>query len=170
MHSRAVAIAVLLGLSGAAGCGGDDGGERSATAATAGPTRAAFIAEADALCRRTNAQIAATNTRITQINRTATSERQALEDAAPLLAETYDAQRASVAELRALEPPAGDEAAVTRIVAGVEQQVAAVGQVADAAQAGDAARVRALGEDLQTTRTRVRGLFQGYGFEVCGRG
>jgi hypothetical protein len=171
MRVLAAAIAVSLGLAGAAGCGGDDGAPGgAATGAAAAPTRAAFIAEADAVCRRTNVRIAATNARIAQINRTATSEREALAEAAPLLAETSAAQRESVGEIRALEPPDGDEAAVARIVAGIEQQVATVGQVADAARSGDAARVRALGAELQTTRTRVRGLFQGYGFEVCGRG
>lgn len=168
-----VLICVLLCVPAvAAGCGDDGGGSTgSATtsASTAAPTRAAFVAQGDALCRRANARIAATNERIAQINRTATSADRALAEAAPLLAATYAEQRRYVAEFRALTPPAGEEETIDGIVAGIEQQVGLVGQVADAAQAGDVARVRTLGASLKTTRTRVRGLLQGYGFQVCGR-
>jgi ABC-type transporter Mla subunit MlaD len=158
-----------VGLTAASGCGGD-GDDAPTTAATSAPSRAAFIAQADAVCRRTNERIAATNARITQINRTATSESGALADAAPLLAETHRTQQASLAELRELAPPAGDEQTVDEIVRGLEQQVATVGSVAEAARAGDAARVRSLGSELQDVRSRAAALLRGYGFRVCGRG
>lgn len=158
----------MTSLVAASGCG-DDGGDTTTTTTAAAPTRAAYIAQGDAVCRRTNAGIAATNARIAQINRTATDAQQALADAAPLLATTAKAQRASAAEFRALQPPAGDTAEVAAIVAGIDEQVALVGEVADAAAAGDVARIKTLGAQLRTTRDRVRGLLQGYGFKVCGR-
>lgn len=158
-----VTVLAVLCAAVAAGCGGDDdsGGEAS--------TRAAYIAQGDAICRKANAEIAATNARINQIERSATSAGQALKEAAPLLQQTADDQRASVAEFRALSAPAEDEAQVEKIVAGITDQVELVGKLADAAQAGDAARVQALGAELAGTRDRVRSLFQGFGFAECGR-
>lgn len=167
----ALALLAVLCLALATGCGGDDGPGTTGTTGTSAttPTRAAFIAQGDAVCRETNARIAASNARIAQINRTATDAKQALADAAPIFAETYDEQRDSVARFRALTPPAGDEQTVDAIVAGIEQQVSLVGQAAEAAAAGDVAQLQAVGAQMRSTRTRVRGLLQGYGFKECGR-
>lgn len=164
MRLLASALAVLCAAV-AAGCGGTDADDETAGA----PTRAAYIAAGDAVCRKANAGIAATNARIAEINRTATDPRQALTDAAPLLAETAKDQRAYVAEFRALDRPAGEDAAVDEIVAGIGSQVTLVEEVADAAAAGDVERIQALGTDLRSTRDRVRDLLQGYGFTECGR-
>lgn len=164
MRLTATVLAVLCAV--AAGCGGDDGGDGSGGDASA---RAAYIEQGDAICRKANAEIAATNARINQIERSATSAGQALKDAAPLLQQTADDQRASVAEFRALNAPDADQAQVEKIVAGITEQVALVGKLADAAQAGDAAQVQALGAELAGTRDRVRSLFQGFGFAECGR-
>ncbi|HMS63083.1 MAG TPA: hypothetical protein PKD63_12460 [Solirubrobacteraceae bacterium] len=167
MRPRVTVLAVLC-LAVVSGCGGDD--EPGTTGASAAaPTRAAFIAQGDAVCRQTNARIAASNARIARINRTATDAKQALADAAPVFAETYDEQRGSVERFRALTPPAGDEQTGDTIVAGIEQQVALVGQASEAAAAGDVAQLQELGTQLRSTRTRVRGLLQGYGFKECGR-
>lgn len=165
------ALATLVLAIATSGCGGGDGGASATTGgatSTAAPTRAAYIAQADAICRRTNERTAGTNEQIAEINRRATSTESALAQAAPILAEAYRSQRASVAEFRALPAPAGDAAAVDRVVAGIEEQVALIGRIADAADAGDAARMRALSAELKLTRARVRGLLQGYGFRVCG--
>ncbi len=121
------------------------------------------------MCRQTNARIAASNARIAQINRTATNAKQALADAAPVFAETYDEQRGSVERFKALTPPAGDEQTVDRIVSGIEQQVSLVGQASEAAAAGDVAQLQELAAQLRGTRPRVRSLLQGYGFKECGR-
>jgi hypothetical protein len=161
----AAAVLVVSCLAVASGCGGDDANGGSDEART----RAAYIAQADAICRRANAGIAATNARISQINRTATDAQRALSAAAPLLAGAAEAQRASFKEFRALTPPAGDADTVARMVAGIEEQVAVVGQVADAAAAGDVERMQTLGTQLPRTRDRVRSLLQGYGFKECGR-
>jgi hypothetical protein len=75
-----------------------------------------------------------------------------------------------VAKFRDLTPPAGDEETVDKIVAALEQQTALVGQAADAADSGNAERLSALGTEADATRTRVRGLLQGYGFRKCGSG
>lgn len=161
-------IPVLLSLA-VAGCG-DSGDATTGAGTTAGETssREAYIARGDAVCERTNTRIAATNARISEVNRTATTADRAMAEAAPLLADTYRTQRASTAEFRAIPAPAGDEAEVDRIVAGVEEQVALVGRIADAAAAGDADRLRASSAELKVTRARVRALLQGYGFRVCG--
>jgi hypothetical protein len=164
MRAAAAVLAVSC-LAVASGCGGDGGNGGSDPA----PTRAAYISQADAICRRANAGIAATNAQITQINRTATDARRALSVAAPLLAGAAKAQRASLEEFRALTPPTADADTVAGMVAGIEEQVALVGKVADAASAGDVARIQTLGTRLRSTRDRVRSLLQGYGFKECGR-
>lgn len=167
---RRVIVLALVCLVTVPGCGGDDGGSGATDATTAAPpTRSAYIAQGDEVCRQANAQITASNAKIARINATATDAGQALADAAPIFAETYSDQRGHLAEFRALTPPAGDEQTVDRIVAGIEQQVALVGQAAKAAAAGDAAQLKTIGEQLGTTRVRVRALLQGYGFKECGR-
>lgn len=158
-------VLALLCVGLAAGCADDGGGGTTGEA----PTRSAYIAAGDAVCRKANAGIAETNARIAQINRTATDPQQALTDAAPLLARTAKDQRASVAEFRALDRPTGEDAAIDEIVAAIGSQVTLVEEVADAAAAGDVERIQALGTRLRSTRDRVRGLLQGYGFTECGR-
>jgi hypothetical protein len=152
-------LAFVLG-----GCGGDD------DEASDAPTREEFIAAGDELCREVNDKIASANERLQEIEQSATDQQQALADAAPVLAETYDFQRAQLGEFRDLTPPEGDAVTFDKIVAGLEQQVALVGQLADAAEAGDAERLTEVGSQVAGTRSRVRGLFQGYGFEECGSG
>ena len=62
------------------------------------------------------------------------------------------------------------EETVDKIVAGLEQQVALVGQAADAAGAGESERFDEVASQMTGTRSRVRGLLQGYGFNECGSG
>ena len=162
MNRPALALCLLVLAVG--GCGGDDD-EPSGNA----PTRAEYIAAGDEICTQVNEKTAELNREVDEIERTATDQAAALAAAAPLLAEAYDYQRDQLAEFRDLTPPAGDEEAVDRIVAGIEQQVALVGKIADAASAGDAERLAELGSQVAPLRTRVRGLLQGYGFEECGR-
>lgn len=164
MRGTATVLAILCTVA-VAGCG-DDGGSDGADGTA---TRASYIAAGDAVCRKANAGIAATNAKIAQINQTATDPRRALTDAAPLLAQTAKDQRGYVAEFRALPRPAGQDAAIDEILAGIGSQVTLVEEVAAAAAAGDVSRIQALGTRLRSTRDRVRGLLQSYGFTECGR-
>jgi hypothetical protein len=144
-------LAVLVVL---AGCGGDDDeepGNRSGTVESA-PTRAEFIAAGDAICEEVNDKVTSINDRVQRIEDSATSEEQALADVAPILAEAYDLQRDGVAEFRDLTPPPADEETVDKVVAGLEQQTALVGQIAEAADAGSAERLADLGSQLDATR------------------
>ena len=75
-----------------------------------------------------------------------------------------------MADFRELEPPPADRDIFERMAEALEQQAALVGRLADAAAAGDAARFVSVNGELETTRTRARGLLQGYGFRECGSG
>lgn len=161
---------------GGSGCGGGDdepSGDRPAASGTAtesAQTREEFIASGDEICKRVNAEVGPVNRRIADVEQKATNPQQALAGAAPILADAYELQRDHVAEFRDLTPPTGDEETVGKIVAALEQQVALVGQLAEAADAGNLERLGEVSSQLPETRSRVRGLLQGYGFEECGRG
>jgi hypothetical protein len=134
------------------------------------PTRQEFIAQGDALCKRANVEIKALNERFRRTVRGVTDPNEALSLAVPVLAEGYANQRQDVAAFRKLEPPPADRDVFDRIVQALEQQVALVGRLADAAEAGDVDRFQSVSRELDTTRIRARGLLQGYGFRECGSG
>jgi hypothetical protein len=134
------------------------------------PTRQEFIAQGDALCKRANVEIKALNERFNRTVRGATDPNEALSLAAPILAEGYAKQRQDVAEFREVDPPPADGDIFEKIVEALEQQVALVGRLEDAADAGDAVRFASVSRELETTRSRARGLLPGYGFRECGSG
>jgi hypothetical protein len=74
---------------------------------------------------------------------------------------------AELTRLRALSPPAGDQAAVGRYTAAVAGQVALIDQLAAAVQADSAAALTTVSDKLTAGKTTVDALGQAYGFKVC---
>ena len=131
----------------AGGCGSDEpqpeGAKPTATETPAAaqtpaaPTREEVIAQGDDLCRRLNLKAKVANRKAAQIVRTGTSNEQILEDLAPVLASSYQRQKAFAEDFEALETPEGDEGKLARIKRNVKRQLDNLGELRDAAKAGD---------------------------------
>jgi hypothetical protein len=160
MRGGIVAVLVLLG---AASCGSSAvktvavGTTAPATSGKPAPTRARFIADADAICRSDRGQLA----RIAVLAKTPkrhTTLRALEVRLTPLLLQALAIERAELARLRALPEPAGEAANIKTVLAAIEQKVTAessmetafahlskggLGQTEAAIKAGRAAEIRA---------------------------
>lgn len=108
----------VLALAIAAGCGGGDDGSGGAEAK--GPTKAAYVKSADAICRKTNVDEAAAISHW-EVRHGAVepgfkppSSRQELRVVLPII-------RREVREIAALKPPPGEEAKVDALVSAYEE-------------------------------------------------
>jgi hypothetical protein len=108
--------------------------------------RAKYIVRADAICRAATARFEASQPRPWGTE---------LEDIAASSKAAALASEKALTELRALPPPEADRARVNRILLLMEQQTEVLRQTAVAAAAGDATRVRMLGDArLDMTRRK----------------
>ena len=177
---RALLVALLCGLLVLSGCGGDDdeeSGTNSSPATTTeqraddqGPTKEDYIAEADTLCKESNARAKALNERSVEAVKGRSSGKEQLRALAPILREGYALQRNDMEEFEAIEPPADDREVIDRLTTAYGEQTALVGRMLDAAEATDVQRFNALQKEHQRVKTRARGLARGYGFKECGSG
>jgi hypothetical protein len=169
-------LAILSTLIG--GCGGSTSSSTPpATTRTSdpnttepAPTKAAFIAHADAICTiaktRLKAQESLIGARLAaaQANDTKTS-RQALADAV-----TQDVAIAGpwLSKLRALEPPMRDRAVVAKYLSAVARQMTLFQRFVAALENDDAYTLQTVSEQIKQGKASATGLAQGYGFKVCG--
>jgi hypothetical protein len=156
-------IAAVLALLGTAGCG--TATVKTVTAGTLAPaargnpapTRAQFIAEADAICRSDRGRLAAIAVQAKTAKGHTTL--QAIEQRlTPLLLQTLAIERAELARLRALREPPREAAGIKKVLAAIEQKLTAessmeaafahvskggLGQTEAAIKGGRAAEIRA---------------------------
>ncbi len=158
---RARALALVLTVAALAGCGG--GGS-----ASHGPTRAAYIARADAICRSAQAQ---TNHLISEIKAIATTLVIGGTAAAPtapgLVAALHSVATADLSRLRALAQPDGDHAAIAKFLDPLASIVRAMGKALADLRAGHAVDAAALFSDAIPTAQTVRSAAVSYGFKDC---
>ncbi len=152
----AVAVTAVLVLVFGAGCLG--GGSSSSGGTTAaGATRAQFEQQAVAICQRYQRRIGSLKT---------------ASDLAHLAAQGRRAvalERAELRELRALQPPAADRAAVGRMLGSLEQSIGTGAKLVAAAQSGDAAGVAADAELLKSQLAATGVLARPFGLDVCAK-
>ena len=158
---RACALALLLTAAALAGCGG--GGS-----AAHGPTRAAYIAKADGICRAAHAQ---TNQLISKIKALAPTLLIGGTAAAPsapgLVAQLHTVAAADLARLRALAQPSADHAAIAKFLDPLASVVGALGKALADLRAGHAIDAAALFSDAIPTAQTVRSAASAYGFKDC---
>jgi hypothetical protein len=149
-YAPALAAAVLL-----AGCGG---GHKS-------PSRAQFIARADRICADTNAQYPAIERTLKSVLGTSSPDLQAGADA---LVRARRLGERGLARLRALLVPHGDEARISSMWAAVEDEVAAIGRLANGVRRNDPKLATPAQTDILTAAQRYKDIASGYGFRECG--
>ena len=145
------ALALLL-----ASCGGDSSGDDNAGSDGPPLTKAQFIEQGDAICKKAMSELFANSqafVKKNEINRPEPSEAENLE----LLVEIYLPHIESrLTKLQELSPPAADEQQIEEIFAATE----------DALATARKSPKKVLGENLFE---EPKSLFADYGFKACGK-
>lgn len=143
-------IALLAAVAAvAAGCGSS---ERK------GPTRADFVAKAEAVCEDVNGQLRRLG--------------QPSDVAGFVAAATRSVAITSAGEerLREIEAPAELADGYERLIGLLEQQTAALRRIGAAARAGDDAGIRAAAADSERASGEQDGVARTLGLDACGKG
>lgn len=133
----------------------------TSTTTSAGAAKATFLAQGNALCATMNQRSAALGTVLQDPNSTPEQIATALDQSAAIVDE-------SVAGLRALAQPPGDEAQLAAMYAGVDQLSATITQMSAAVRALDQATFSSLNDQLQAQTDTVNAEFNAYGLTTCG--
>ncbi len=150
MRSRAVTLAAIAAAAVAvAGCSGGGGGDDRLS-------KDEFIAQADAICKEANEKL------------DALGEPASFEEVASLAGDAIAIQEDAIAQLRALEPPAEDEATLNEAYALLDRQVEVGRQIQEAAAAGDAAKIEELVAEIEPIDEEADQIAADYGLEECG--
>jgi hypothetical protein len=144
-------LAVLAVAAATAACGGGDGGGGELS-------REEYVAQADAICERTNEQEAALGEAPSSL---------------PALAEYLEKQK-EIAEdqltaLRELDPPQQLEEQVDEAYGLLDQVVGKIDEAVAAAQAGDVATLTAVGGEAQKLAAQADRIANEIGLTVCGQ-
>ncbi len=153
-----VALALALGA-----CGGEDEAKKEPQI-----TRPQYIAQVNALCKKTTEQSRSTNRKIQALIEGSGSFASRLRKGAPLLRKTYKAQSAKFARFKQLEPPPADRAQIQRLTVAAQRALNDLRDALPAADRGDLPPIIDLATDASGARTRAERLGVTYGFrEDC---
>jgi hypothetical protein len=181
---RTGTLAVLAVTAALSGCGGSGAAKTASTtgsttpggstpttpAGPAGPAKAAYIAQADAVCRGFRSSM----TQVQAQTRTVVAQGDTPKGfalAAAVVRRVAALEQAELTRLRALRSPGGPDAPV--VATYLDQggrALAEVGALATAFAKGDKTAIAAAEADGARTAATAKGLAQGYGFKVCGNG
>jgi hypothetical protein len=172
---RGAAAALAAAALAAAGCGGGGGDDRrpatgraEQAARRAQAAREAYVARADAVCRRGNARLAPYARRLDKLER-ARNPRRLLARAPGLLRAAVRVSRRSVARLARLRAPAADAARIRRWLKGLRRQNRLAKETAAAVVRRDRARLQTLAVRTRRLNARNAAFAQDYGLKACGR-
>ncbi len=167
----AAAALVLGGCGGGGGAatkaGPAPGAPASASAPAPTPAKAAYIAQADAVCQSTRASLAQLHTQALALFALGDTPK-AYSAAATLFRRVQSLEQGELTRLQALRPPAADVTPATGYLQAGTAAVALLGRVADAFARHDKPTLTALVHQGARMAATTKGLAQGYGFKVCG--
>jgi hypothetical protein len=145
-------LACLVGVALLAGCGGSggDGDDGSLT-------KEEWIAEADALCKQSLAEV------------NAIPEPKTEDDFDEYLTDVLAAARRFDPEFAALEPPEGDEETVRKLVALNEEKTRLFEELVAAVRAQDAAKVQRIVNEGTAKTNEFAAAARAYGSEECAK-
>ncbi len=154
-----VAAAALL-----AACGGED----SEAEKDKGPTRPEYIAEVDALCKKTTRASQPTNRKLQALVNGSGTYSSRLKRATPLLQKTYDLQKGKLDGVKSVEPPAADRPQVSKVLAASAKALEEFRGAIPIAQRGDLKEFIDIAFDANGLRQTAERLGTNYGFaEDC---
>ena len=140
--ATATAAVAVLAL---AACGGD---ERL--------TRAEYVRQADAICAKYERRLEALG------------EPRALRDVPAFIERGVPLAKRELAELEELRPPEGDDPEVERLLAQVEETIAELERLGEAAAARDRAAAEAAAVRVEEAGAEAAKLARSYGLDECG--
>lgn len=156
-----VALAAAIGFS---ACGGDDkkssnaGGSAETTTTTLAPiTKAAYVEQANAICKTMNDKADAIEDPGEDLAKTQA-----------MLQQTKQVAVDGLTQLRALRLPAGEEAAINAAFAKVDLVIADIDQALAALTAGDLEKFVALADQLDKHADEANAASTAAGLTVCG--
>ena len=152
----------------ATACGGSDESPAQEPAATGGgPTRAEYIAEADAFCADAAARHPEIEQSAEELRRTSPSAANYHEKAATHFKKVLKLAEEFEDEFRALEPPAADRERIEEFNRANEEAIDRLRELIEELEAeGD---VDAAAEAYVEALAKADRLAEAYGFEVCAR-
>ena len=145
LRTRTLLIAALVPLAAACGSSGPKP-----------PTHAAFVAQADAICKTADATIAALPAPT------------AVDSIAAYAAPAATAVRAEYDGLRALRAPKGEQAQVDALMAEIARVVKVADGLVVVARTNDGARITAFINANSAVDAHANALAQAFGLKVCG--
>jgi hypothetical protein len=130
------------------------------------PSKADFIAQADAICKRLNARYSVL---VDEINRNVDLPATPTNDEALGALEEQSAEviGEEVRQLRTLTPPDGDEATIHRLLDALSEFQDLTVEVAHADSASDFRTSNTLQDHADDVQRRTQGIGAGYGFKEC---
>ncbi len=145
MRTKLAVLALAASVALVAGCGG---GDRL--------SKEEYIAAADAVCAEANASIDAL----------AEPTEETLDE---YLAKAEEISRAQLDKLRALKPPADDEATLNRAYDLVEQQIALAVGASEALKSQDQAEIDRISAEIDKLNAEADKIANDYGLKECGQ-
>lgn len=164
-RARTILVALLVAAASLlAACGGGD----SEPATDDGPTRPQYIAEVDALCKKTTRASRPTNRKIQALVNGSGTYSSRLMKATPLLQTTYDLQKSKLDGVKSVQPPAADREQVAKVVAASEKALEEFRGGIPIAKRGDLKEFIDVAFDANGSRATAERLGTQYGFaEDC---
>jgi hypothetical protein len=165
------ALAVAVCVLGLAGCGGGTKTiiqSRTTTQTETGPppTKAEFIARADAICDQYGPQRDRLNKQLSQY--TEGVSRTQANQAAEVLRNTADVLRQEFLAIRQLPEPPADASVIDSYLSSAETTISDVDKLAAAVADYDVTRIKSVSGEMTTDGSKTQGIADGYGFKVCG--
>ena len=135
-----------------------------------GPSRAEYIAEADAFCKERNAEAKERNEKLQTIATEAHSEDEFFAKATPELEEGLEWTRDGQEEFKDIEPPEADQETIDELIAATDEEIAVLERVVEAVKQRDLDRFTDLINEQENIDDRANAIAQDYGFKQCGSG
>ena len=156
---------MTIGLAALTGCGGgdDDGGGGSGD----GPTREAFVADANKICRDGEKKIDEVTADGQQELSQASSEAEQRKVIGDLLEQTADAYRPSLDQLHDLEPPENLAEDWSSFIEGVTKGFDLIPELAEATRDNDEQRLKELTNQFSDIAADTRPFAERNGLDDC---
>lgn len=163
-------LTVTLAACAIAGCGGSSSSTgTSTTAAVGAPTKAEFVAKANAVCATASAQTGKLLGEVETATTAALSGPSAHSAAQleGLVAQLHSAALRVLGELQSLNPPASDRAAISQFLTPLTHAITGLGEADKAIAAGHATQALSSLLTLQSKTPQLAAAAHAYGLTGC---